>query len=141
MPPTNSRAKTTTFHSDPNFWPNEPRCIFVQNFLKDFFLLPQWFSICFLDLYICHLKVHVLYCDIAFWTKFLTKQTKGIFRTKFTQGFIYFFPKYFSICFLDLYICHLQVFMQKWQHCIPKFLTRRTKGHFRTKFTRDLFFS
>ena len=33
--------------------------------------------------------------------------------------FFSFISKEFSICFLDLYICYLQVFAQKCRHCIP----------------------
>ena len=51
-------------------------------------------------------------------SKFLTGQTCGHSRTKFTQVF-YFLLKRISHLFLGLlYICYLLVFMQKGQNCI-----------------------
>ena len=91
MPPTSSRKKTVALHSGPNSWPYWLRGIFVQNLLKVLFIF-------FLNIFqfVSRTSIYSTFkfsCkngDIAFMSKFLTRQTKGHFRTKFTLDFFFF---------------------------------------------------
>ena len=124
MPSTSFHSKTPTVHSGQNSWPVETRSNFVQN-LPDFFflLILKNFPI------VSWTAVYAIYkflfknTDIAFRSKFMTSRTLGHFHTKFIRVLFYFIllfiSKEFSIYFLDHHICYLQVFVQKWWHCIP----------------------
>ena len=114
---TSFRAKMVTLHSDQNSWPLDLGAFSY----KTFFFFKE-FSICFLDLYICYLKFFVQKQWYCIPIKILDHSNLGAFPYKIYTSFFFFFSfisKEFSICFLDLYICYLQVFAQKCRHCIP----------------------
>jgi len=129
------RAKMAILNFDKNYWPVGLRGVFLQ-ILTDFFF-PKEFCIYFFFLSFIYAidKFPCKNTDIVFRSKFLTSRTKGHFRTNFTRVILFFFPFEFLVCSLDLWIFNLQVFVQKWQHCISvKILCQSVLGAFSYKF-------
>ena len=83
------------------------------------FFLWKKFSICFLDLFICYLQVimqkHRHYIPI----RIVDRSNLGALSYEiYPSFFFFFFFKWFSIRFLDHYICYHQVLMQTCCPCI-----------------------
>ena len=119
--------------------------IFVQNVPEDLFYFIFFKSIeyfiCLLDLYIFSLQVFVQKRQHCNPVKILDWLVLGVFSYKIYPSFFFFFPSCeFSIFFLDLYTCYLQVFVQKRRHYFPIKILDQLDLHFRSKFAQFFFF-
>ena len=132
-----------TLHSGRNCWPVETGGIFVQIFHDFFFSFER-----IVHFFLAPLKM----LSTSFGAKTSTLYSCqnswpvgqwGIFVQILPKSFIYLFFIYieFSTCFWDLWIYYLQVFVQKWRHCIlVEILNLSELGVFSYKFYTNFFF-
>ena len=123
--PARFRAKMATLHFGQNSWTDRHRGIFIQNLLKVFFIFffiiifffNRFFFLFLWPIYMLATCSHAKMVTLLFGPNSWPIWHKGIFLQNLEVLFLYFFPNEFSICFLDLYICYLQVFLQKRWYC------------------------
>ena len=121
---TSIHAKTPTLHSGQKSWSVGLRAIFEQN-LHEFFIIIIFLIFSFYrifrfslgPLYLISTSIRAKMPTLNSNQKFWPVRAMGIFIQNVPKFF--FSSKEFYICFLDLHICYLQVFMQKCRHCIP----------------------
>jgi len=116
---TSFRAKTTILYSGQNSWPIWPKGVCEQNWYNFFFLFfVNNFTFVYWTTSFAIYRFSCKNANIWIRSKFLTLLTQRHFRTKLIRVFFSFLSKEFWVCFVDLLMCYLQVFMQKRRHGI-----------------------